>query len=179
VLGPTLEGLRPAFRRIDDANRELIPFAREATPIVRQQIRPFVREARPFVRDLRPAARDLADATPELATSLKELNRLFNMGAYNPPGTPEGKPGDRDNYLYWIGWTGHNTVSLFSTSDAAGPFRPTSVALNCDTLRDSLREQPGFASAFGFLDEQGVSAFLDGGLCPGGGESSASEEEEE
>ena len=177
VLGPTLERLRPAFRRIDDANRQLIPFGREATPIVRNQIRPFVREARPFLRDLRPAARDLADATPELSTSLKELNRLFNLAAHNPGGQDE--EGDRDNYLYWIGWTGHVTASLFSTSDAAGPFRPTVLTLNCDTLRDTLREQPGLASAFGFLDEQGVSAFLDGGACPGGGESSPSEEEEE
>jgi phospholipid/cholesterol/gamma-HCH transport system substrate-binding protein len=166
-LGPTLERLRPAFRRIEDANRELIPLGREATPILRTQIRPFVREARPFVRNLRPAARDLANATPELTTSVKELNRLFNMAAYNP----DDDNYDRDNYLFWIAWTAHNTVSLFSTADASGPFRPTTVSLSCETLRDLLREQPGLAAGVGFLDAaSGVVPALDDGVCPDSGE---------
>ena len=163
VLGPSLEALRPAFRNIEGMNAELIPFAREATPIVRNKVRPFVREARPFVRDLRPAARDLANATPELTTSFKELNRFFNMAAYNPD--DDGRY-DRDNHLFWVGWTAHLTTSLFSTSDASGPFRAAGVVVTCDVLRDTVRDQPGFANAFGFLDESGVSQFLDGGVCP-------------
>jgi phospholipid/cholesterol/gamma-HCH transport system substrate-binding protein len=166
VLGPTLQELRPAFRNLTDANEELIPFAKEATPIVRDQIRPFVRDARPFVRDLRPAARDLSNATPELTTSFKELNRFFNIAAYNPEGAnPEG---DRDNYLFWAAWVTHNSNSLFSTSDAEGPLRRLVTTVNCDTLRDTVRERSGFAQAFGFLDERGLSPIVNGsGLCPG------------
>jgi hypothetical protein len=109
------------------------------------------------------------------ARPFKELNRFFNMAAYNPSSRD-----DRDNYLFWIGWTAHVTTSLLSTSDASGPFRPTAITLNCETLRDTLREQPGFAAAFGFLDaSSGVVPFLDGGICPDSGESSADEEDEE
>ena len=163
VLAPTLDELRPAFRNLADANRELIPFAREATPTVRDKIRPFV-------RDLRPAAENLSTATPELTTSFKELNRFFNIGAYNPDSAD-----DRDNYLFWFAWVAHNTNSLFSTSDANGLFRPTVTTVNCDTLRDTVKQSRGLSQAFGFLDQQGVSRILDGsGLCPdsSGGNSS-------
>jgi phospholipid/cholesterol/gamma-HCH transport system substrate-binding protein len=163
VLAPTLDRLRPAFRNLADANKELIPFARESTPIVRDHIRPFVREARPFVRDLKPAAENLSTATPELTTSFKELNRFFNIGAYNPKSAD-----DRDNYLFWFAWVGHNTHSLHSASDANGPLRPVVTAINCDTLRDTVQQNRGLSQAFGFLDQQGVSRILDGsGLCPG------------
>ena len=58
-LGPTLEALRPPFRKLDTANRAVLPFVREATPILRDKIRPFARIAAPYTADLGTAARDL------------------------------------------------------------------------------------------------------------------------
>jgi phospholipid/cholesterol/gamma-HCH transport system substrate-binding protein len=140
-LGPALESLRPPFRELDEANRAVLPFVEEATPIVRDEIRPFARAGRPFFRDLGRGARDLAKAGPDLTATFRGLNRLFNIGAHNPNGN-EGLTGDlakdraRDEgYLYWLAWTGQNTVSLFSTSDAQGPFRRLFVGgVNCNTF---------------------------------------------
>jgi phospholipid/cholesterol/gamma-HCH transport system substrate-binding protein len=140
-LGPALTALRSPFRRLASANRAVLPFAREATPIVRDQIRPFARIARPYTRDLGLAARDLVRAGPDLTGAFRGLNRLFNIGAYNQGGA-EGLTGnlgrDRariEGYLYWLAWTAQNSVSLFSTSDAQGPFRRIYAGgINCATL---------------------------------------------
>jgi phospholipid/cholesterol/gamma-HCH transport system substrate-binding protein len=140
-LGPALESLRPPFRELDDANRAVLPFVREAAPIIRDEIRPFTRVGRPFFRDLGQGADGLAKAGPDLTRTFRGLNRLFNIGAHNPNGA-EGLTGDlakdraRDEgYLYWLAWTGQNTVSLFSTSDAQGPFRRITIrGLNCNTF---------------------------------------------
>jgi phospholipid/cholesterol/gamma-HCH transport system substrate-binding protein len=140
-LGPALESIRPAFRKLDEANAELLPLAREGTPIVRDQVRPFARIAAPYTRDLGLGARGLARANPDLADSLRGLNRLFNIGAYNDQGR-EDLTGDinvdraRDEgYLYWLAWTAQNTNSLFSTSDAQASFRRIYLGgLNCSTL---------------------------------------------
>lgn len=168
VLGPSLESLRPVFRRLDEANREVLPLAREATPILREQIRPFVRTAGPYIDDLAPAANDLADATPDLEASFHQLNRFFNMAAFNPSGA-EALPGDlsqalnRDEgYLYWVAWIAQLTDSIFSTADASGPFRRALFSVSCETLRNSiLEEEPALAPIIG------VTNFLnDPGLCP-------------
>jgi phospholipid/cholesterol/gamma-HCH transport system substrate-binding protein len=140
-LGPSLESLRPAFRELDDANEAVIPFVKEAAPIIRDEIRPFTRVGRPFFRKLGKGAAGLAKAGPDLTSTFRGLNRLFNIGAHNPNGA-EGLTGDlakdraRDEgYLYWLAWTGQNTVSLFSTSDAQGPFRRITLrGLNCNTF---------------------------------------------
>jgi phospholipid/cholesterol/gamma-HCH transport system substrate-binding protein len=140
-LGPALESLRPPFRKLDEANRAVLPFVEEATPIIRDEIRPFTRIARPYFRKLGKAGADLAKAGPDLNQTFRGLNRLFNIGAHNPNGA-EGLTGDlakdraRDEgYLYWLAWTGQNTVSLFSTSDAQGPFRRLFLGgINCNTL---------------------------------------------
>ena len=135
-LGPALESLRPAFRKLDEANKQVLPLAREGTPIVRDELRPFARIATPYFKDLGGAARDLGKSGPDLTTSFEKLNRLFNMGAYNPGGS-EGISGGcestgacsaaernrNEGYLYWLGWTAQNTVSLFNTGDAHGPLR--------------------------------------------------------
>jgi hypothetical protein len=124
-----LNALRPPFRQLDTANHQVIPFAREATPIIRKQIRPFTRIARPYFRDLGNASSKLARANPQLQGFNHGLNRLFNMGAYNPNGA-EGLSNDlvkdrqrEEGYLYWLAWAAQNTVSLFNTADANGPFR--------------------------------------------------------
>jgi len=132
-LGPALNALRPPFRRLDETNAAVRPFVTEAAPIVRDQIRPFTRRAKPYVATLGGAARDTSKALPDLTTSLRELNRFFNIGAYNPGGA-EGLSGDlardrdrEEGYLYWLAWTAQNGVSLFNTSDATGPFRRTTL----------------------------------------------------
>jgi phospholipid/cholesterol/gamma-HCH transport system substrate-binding protein len=168
ILGPTLESLRPPFRQLNVANHAVLPFVKEAEPIVRTKIRPFVRVARPTVRNLRPAAINLAKASPDLATSFHELNRFFNMGAYNPNGREPvtGNPvQDRardEGYLFWLAWVGQNTTSLFSTSDAQGPLRRFIPFFSCTDLRAQLSGNPAGGPLLGL-----TNALNDPGLCPG------------
>jgi len=132
-LGPALNALRPPFRRLDETNTAVRPFVREAAPIVENQIRPFTRATRPYVSSLGGAARSTVRALPDLTKSFDELNRFFNIGAYNPGGA-EGLTGDlardrdrEEGFLYWLAWVSQNGTSLFSTSDANGPFRRTTL----------------------------------------------------
>ena len=132
VMPPALNALRSPFRALDETNAVVRPFLRETTPIVRDQIRPFARAARPYVDDLEPAARDLAKASPDLTETLRELNRFFNIGAYNPGGAePPRVVGGNDvreeGFLYWLAWTANNGVSLFSTADAQGVYRRLTI----------------------------------------------------
>jgi len=158
TLGPAFDALRPAIRRLEPANRLVRPFAEEAEPILRQKIRPFVRTARPWVRDLRPAAQNLAKASPDLKESFFELNRLFNMFAYNPGGA-EKLSGDltkdraRDEgYLFWLAWVSQNSVSLFSTADASGPFRRFIASASCSTLRGLNNSEPLYGPLLGITE---------------------------
>jgi phospholipid/cholesterol/gamma-HCH transport system substrate-binding protein len=141
TMRPALQSLRPAIRELDDANRETIPLLREATPILRNQVRPFARATRPFTRDLGRGARGLNAGAPALIKTFRGLNRLFNIGAFNSGGAEEltgdlSKDRARDEgYLYWLAWTAQNTVSMFSTSDANGPFRRFTIAgVSCSIL---------------------------------------------
>ena len=153
-MGPTFESLRAPFRKLDDANAAVLPFVKEATPILQNKVRPFAREAQPFQRNLGAASEDLAQAGPDLTTSFLGLNRLFNIGAYNPGGT-EGisencetkgictreERARNESYLYWLAWVAQNTVSLFSTADALGPIRRAYLLnLNCDVLTAGAKE---------------------------------------
>ena len=168
VLQSSLESLRPAFRQLDTANREVLPFVREAEPIVRTQIRPFVRQSRPYVRDLKPAAEDLAKATPDLTASIHELNRFFDIAAFNPNGREpvtgvETTDRARDEgYLYWLGWVAQNTTSLFSTSDATGPFRRALAGFNCTGIQETLSAQPAAGAIIGLTNILNTP-----GLCGG------------
>jgi len=154
VMGPTFEALRPPFRKLDDANAAVLPFVKEAAPILQKQVRPFVRAAQPFQRDLGVASRRLAKANPDMTTAFRGLNRLFNMGAYNPGGT-EGisencekhgacsreERARNESYLYWLAWVGQNTNSLFSTADALGPIRRAYlVNLDCAVFTQGLQD---------------------------------------
>ena len=169
VSGPAFEALRPAVRRLPAANAELRPLAEEIEPVLRTKIRPFVREARPYVRDLRPAAENLRTASPDLRQSFFELNRLFNMAAYNPGGR-EGLTGNltvdrarREGYLFWLGYLVHNTNSLFATSDAGGPIRRTVQLGSCSTY-SALAASNGVTTLEQILGLQGI--LNDAGLCP-------------
>ena len=179
VAGPAFEALRPAVRQIDDANSELKPLAEAGEPALRTQIRPFVRTARPFIADLKPAARNLAKASPDLRESFYELNRFFNMAAYNPGGRETisteceesgnctADEADRDEgILHWLAWVSHNSNSLFSTADASGPFRRITLVATCTTYK-SYVEQVELALRPLFVDVLGIQSLLGAtGLCP-------------
>jgi phospholipid/cholesterol/gamma-HCH transport system substrate-binding protein len=170
VLKPTLNSLRPAFRQLDVANREVLPFVREAEPITRKQIRPFVQVARPYVNALRPAARNLRIAAPDLSAGLYELNRFFNMAGYNPNGKeplPQSAAAARardEGYLFWVGWVAQNTVSLFSTADSRGPFRRAYFGTTCDLVREEVARTPAAGLLLGFNELLAPT-----GICAGGG----------
>jgi phospholipid/cholesterol/gamma-HCH transport system substrate-binding protein len=153
-MGPTFESLRPPFRKLDEANAAVLPFVKEAAPILEKKVRPFAREAQPFQRNLGAASKDLAKAGPDLTAAFRGLNRLFNIGAYNPGGTEGISEGCETNgactrqerarnesYLYWLAWVGQNTVSLFSTADALGPIRRAYLLnLNCDVFTAGAKQ---------------------------------------
>jgi phospholipid/cholesterol/gamma-HCH transport system substrate-binding protein len=143
VLGPTTENLRPAARALDPANEAVIPFAKEVTPLLASDIRPFVREARPLARDLRPASTQLADAAPNLTRTFTELNKFFNMLAFNPNGREDPGNADRqEGYLFWLAWAQHLAIQVFSSSDAHGVFRPVTLAAPCATIEQTIKEHP-------------------------------------
>jgi phospholipid/cholesterol/gamma-HCH transport system substrate-binding protein len=174
LLRSSLESLRPAFRQLNVANKQVLPFVNEAEPIVRTQIRPFVQTARPYVRNLRPAAESLAVATPDLAASFHELNRFFNIGAYNPKGREPVTGNDAtdrnrdEGYLFWLGWVSQNSVSLFSTSDATGPFRRAIAGFSCTGIRETLSSTPAAGAIIGLTNAL-VTPGLCGGDASGGG----------
>ncbi len=153
-MGPTFTALRPPFSKLDEANAAVLPFVKEAAPILEKEVRPFVRAVKPFQRDLGAASGNLAAAGPDLTQAFRGLNRLFNIGAYNPGGTEGISEGCEKNgtctraerarnesYLYWLAWVGQNTVSLFSTADALGPIRRAYLLnLNCDMFSSEAQE---------------------------------------
>src|SRR3954453_15239901 len=144
-LRPTLAALRPPFRKIASANKQVLPLAREGTPILKNQVRPFVRNSQPFTRDFGIGARDLVKAGPDLSKSFLELNRLFNIAGYNPggqQGISEGceKHGTctaaernrSEGYLFWLALVAQKTTSVFSSRDATGTFRrATAGGVDC------------------------------------------------
>jgi phospholipid/cholesterol/gamma-HCH transport system substrate-binding protein len=171
VARPAFRALRPAVRRIHPANLELRPLAEEGEPVLRTRVRPFVRAARPYIGDLGPAARNLGNAQPDLRESFYELNRFFNMLAYNPGGK-EPLTGDpskdlrrNEGYLFWLGWIAHNTASMFSTSDAQGPFRRFMILATCTAYQQMILDQgqagPLLEDALGLKD-----LLSDTDLCP-------------
>ncbi len=168
VLRPTLNSLRPAFRQLDTTNRQVLPFVREAYPITKNKIRPFVQVARPQVRNLRPAAVNLARATPDFTSTFHELNRFFNMAAYNPggrqglTGNPQTDSARDEGYLYWVAWLGQLTDSMFSTSDANGSFRRAALGFDCATIKSQVTANPAAGPLIGFSN-----ALNDTALCGG------------
>jgi phospholipid/cholesterol/gamma-HCH transport system substrate-binding protein len=163
-MKPTFTALSPVFKQIDKANHQVLPFVKEATPQIKSKIRPFIRTARPYVRDLQPASDNLATAQPDLSDAFKELNRFFNMLAYNPGGAEKlASPTDTkrdEGYQFWLAWVGHVTDSMFSTSDASGPLRRAITTVDCNTLRAAV----GATALEPLLGLTEV--FNDPGLCP-------------
>jgi len=143
VLGPAVTDLRPAVRRLDEANRAITPFVKEAAPLLRTQVRPFVRAARPVVGTLDVPAKRLAATTPDLTRSFTALNALLNLAGYNQNGKEGPDVASRDEgYLFWAAWLQHIGNSLFSTGDANGPFRPVSLGGTCGTVAQVANTEP-------------------------------------
>jgi phospholipid/cholesterol/gamma-HCH transport system substrate-binding protein len=141
VLRPTADDLRPPLKALDRANAQVEPLAAEATPLVREQVRPFVRDARPLVRALKAPATDLAAATPDLTSTFTALNHFLNLAGYNEKGRQGPSVAGRDEgYLFWLAWLQHNGASLFSMSDANGPFRPVTIGGTCSVLKEITGE---------------------------------------
>jgi phospholipid/cholesterol/gamma-HCH transport system substrate-binding protein len=134
VLRSSLESLRKPIRKLPETNAAVTPFLRQTEPVIRTQIRPFVRAAQPWTNDLRLAARGTSRAMPDLRRSFGELNRFFNIGAYNPNGA-EGLDGKsisqqrqrQEGFLYWLAWVSQNGSSLFSSADGQGPWRRVTI----------------------------------------------------
>ncbi len=148
VLRPALDALDPPFRQLDTTNRQVLPTAVQGTPLLANEIRPFVRVARPYVRNLRPAAVGLARATPDFTATFHELDRFFNMGAYNKKG-PQPVTGNAaqdaqrdEGYLFWLAWAAQDGDSVFSTSDAQGVFRRVELLQTCTSYRNEAELDP-------------------------------------
>src|SRR5207248_2517581 len=163
-LGPTQQDLNRLTSAIDERRTNLMRLIHnygdltntladkdgEITRLVQSSnavFRSFA-AARPYVTNLKPAAQDLSTAMPDLTTSFHELNRFFDIGAYNPGGR-EPVTGDpvkdraRDEgYLFWLGWTAHLTTSMFQTSDANGPFRRVLAGFDCESMRALIAQTP-------------------------------------
>jgi hypothetical protein len=123
------------------------------------------------VDDLLPAARNLSKASPDLRESFYEINRFFNMAAFNPGGQ-EKLTGDAnadrardEGLLFWLAWVSHNSNSLFSTADASGPFRRIVLLASCTTYQQMLDQ---FGSSAPLVEDTlGVRELLaDSDLCP-------------
>jgi phospholipid/cholesterol/gamma-HCH transport system substrate-binding protein len=167
VLAPASERLRPAVRALDRANEATQPFAREVEPLLRRDIRPFVRELRPLVRELDPAAADLAEADPTLKRTVHQLNRLFNLAAYNPGGRQgPDVAGREEGYLFHLAWLSHTSVSLFSGQDANGIFRPLVLGGACNVLANTAASAPESEFLLGLSGVLNDPAVCGGELTP-------------
>jgi phospholipid/cholesterol/gamma-HCH transport system substrate-binding protein len=144
ILRPASVNLIPAVRKLPAANRALSSLARARTDEVRDDIRPFVRQVRPLVRELKTPAQRLARATPDLRTSFVVLNHLFNTLAYNQKGREgPGKADRQEGYLFWLAWLNHQAVTLFSSQDANGGYRPLFLTLSCATASQFVKDNIG------------------------------------
>jgi phospholipid/cholesterol/gamma-HCH transport system substrate-binding protein len=177
VLRSSLESLRKPIRKLPATNAAVIPFLRQTEPVIRTQIRPFVRAAQPWTNDLRLAARGTSKAMPDLHRSFGELNRFFNIGAYNPGGAEglDGKsiPEQRrreEGYLYWLAWVAQNGSSLFSTADGQGPWRRVTICgvpaaaltgIVTGVLNDISSHNPALADQLNNLTSPGGSSAVD------------------
>ena len=177
VLRSSLESLREPIRKLPATNAAVIPFLKQTEPVIRTQIRPFVRAAQPWTDDLRLAAKGTAQAMPDLRRSFGELNRFFNIGAYNPGGA-EGLDGKsiseqrqrQEGFLYWLAWVSQNGSSLFSSADGQGPWRRVTIcgvpaaaltSIVNGVIGDISESNPGLADELTSVTSPGGSSAVD------------------
>ena len=169
---PALQSLRPADPRAARDERggdPLLRGDRAGDPDSASAVRPGGTAV-----DRGPAAgrRGIAKAAPDLTGALLELNRFLNMGAYNPGGA-EGLDGlsipeqraRQEGFLYWLAWTAHNGVSLFSTADGQGPWRRVALCGVPSAVVDSLLQ--AVLAEVGATDPEFVQQLIGGPLSGG------------
>ena len=101
--------------------------------------------ARPYVAQ--PPARPPATSAPPAPTCASRSSSS-TASSTSRPTTPNGREGltgnlaqdlNRDEgLLFWLGWVAHNTNSMFSTSDASGPYRRFIILATCTTYQQLL-----------------------------------------
>ena len=150
-LGPTFNELRPFARALPELNASTEEFATAVTPILEDRIRPFVRSAREPVPDLNVAAKRIEKTSPNLRGTLDGLNELLNMASNNPGGAePPSTPNRNEGYLYWAGWLGHNSNSVFEGTDANSLYRRVYVTATCSNIASIIASSAGAAPVTGF-----------------------------
>ena len=88
------------------------------------------------------------------------------MAAFNPNGAePSGVANRDEGYLYWAGWLGHNSNSVFSTGDGNGFWRRIYFTVGCDQLENIVEDQ--IAALEGIKEiVTGLTAATRDTLCP-------------
>lgn len=143
ATGSAFNELRPFARNLPELNDSTREMATAVTPVLESEIRPFVRTARDPVKDLGVAAHRIEKTSPRLRSVLGTLNRFLNMAAYNPGGAEPPEVENRDEgFLYWAGWLGHNSASVFETADAHGLYRRIYFTASCANLAEMLASSP-------------------------------------
>ena len=108
--------LGPAVTKLRPTVRALDSANKAVTPFAKEAAPILRTQIRPFIRDARPVVRDLK---------------------------PASKNAKRDEgFLFWIAWLDHDGASLFSSSDANGPFRPVTLGAPCSTLKQTGDANP-------------------------------------
>jgi phospholipid/cholesterol/gamma-HCH transport system substrate-binding protein len=160
-LGPTFNELRPFARALPELNASTEEFATAVTPILQDEIRPFVRSAREPIPDLNVAAKRIEHTSPHLRGTLDGLNKLLNMASNNPGGAePPGTPNRNEGYLYWAGWLGHNSSSIFEGADGNGLYRRIYLTASCSNVANILGSSPAAPLVTPF-----APLFTAGGVC--------------
>ena len=132
VLRPTLLGLIPGSKKLKSSLRSVQDLATNTTATVRDDIRPFSREVQPVVKSLTKTTKSLAKTGPQTTGVFKELNRLFDLLAYNPPGDAQ------EGFLFWAPWTNHNLNSTINVQDPQGPARRAASLVTCNTATQAF-----------------------------------------
>jgi phospholipid/cholesterol/gamma-HCH transport system substrate-binding protein len=121
------KGLLPGARALGPGLRAVAPFFTQTTPVLRDQLRPYARAAQAPTRQLRRATDGLSEATGPSEAAFKDINRLLNEIAYDPPGNTPSQ-------AFWAGWAGHQFNSVVSAQDAQGPYVHSLVVTICEAL---------------------------------------------
>ena len=126
ALRPTLLGLIPGAKNLDNSLEQLQRLAVETTPTIRDDIRPFTRETRPVFNELGRTSGDVKVTSNRIRGAFTEVNTLLDLVANNPEGDQEG-------FLFWAPWAAHNTNSVLNGQDGMGNVRRALSVVNCTT----------------------------------------------
>jgi phospholipid/cholesterol/gamma-HCH transport system substrate-binding protein len=165
VLRPTLLGLIPGAKNLKASLKAVQRLSVNETANVRDNIRPFARNVQPVFQDLENTSKPAAVTTTQFKGVFTELNNLFNLLAYNPPGeTQEG-------FLFWAPWLNHNVNSSINAEDAMGPIRRGISTVTCNTADKAHyisigTAAPSLATAYRLAQLPPPTTPANGGICP-------------